>query len=67
MTQPPSPNNFREQYAKVISESNGGVDPFQSTPSYNPVGAHHGTVINGELPAGEVSLDQIMNLGKPQH
>ena len=64
------PDDFKEQlrknYEREIMAANGGQLPEFLIPQqgYNPRGANHATVINGELPPGEVSLDQIMNLGK---
>lgn len=57
--------NIREEYAQLMDTINNPT-PQNHIPSnesgYNPIGAHHGTVVNGALPDGEVSMGQIMGL-----
>ena len=53
--------NLREQYMNILGET--AMSFNTSNVPFNPIGAD---TINGELPAGEVSLGQISNLLNPK-
>jgi len=51
--------NLRESYAKVLGDTAFSFNSSNVVAPFNPAGADS---INGQLPEGEVSMGQIMNL-----
>ena len=58
---PKMKQDLREQYINILGET--AMSFNTSNVPFNPIGAD---TINGELPAGEVSLGQISNLLNPK-
>ena len=53
----------KQKYMDVLGETALGFTS-KDVPKFNPQGAGDTTSPNGQLPAGEVGMDQIMNLMK---